>query len=501
MRFLITDDPNIASQIVQGQAAGGRAGTENRGGMLSRREFLRMGAIGGAALALPADGALALLAEKERPFRVPLSIPPVLKPVRSDGDRDFYRLTMKAADARILPGKRTRVWGFDGRFPGPTIKARRGREIVVRQVNRLNVDTTIHLHGGHVAAENDGHPMDLIPPGDRRDYHYPNLQEAATLWYHDHTHHHTSRNVYMGLAGLYLIEDAAEDELNLPRGAYDIPLVIQNRSFNSDGSFRFRGNRNVVKGNTILVNGRPQPFLKVANRKYRFRILNASNTRGYTLGLDPAAPLVQIASDGGLLPAPYTDTNLSLWPAERAEVVIDFSAFEVGSKVVLHDLKDPLDPSSATPVMRFDVEREEEDPSSLPPMLRPIDRLVGVTERVFELSLDQVTRTWVINGKPFSHRRIDAEPRLGDTEIWTFRNLSQKTHPMHVHLVMFQVLTRNNLPPAGNELGWKDTVRVGPAETVRVAMRFTDFAGRYVFHCHNLAHEDHSMMGQMRVVE
>jgi FtsP/CotA-like multicopper oxidase with cupredoxin domain len=242
------------------------------------------------------------------------------------------------------------------------------------------------------------------------------------------------------------------------------------------------------------------PYMKVANRKYRFRILNASNSRGYTLGLDQGQPLVQIASDGGLLAAPYTAMTLPLWPAERAEIVIDFSMYEVGTSVVLHDVKDPLDPSRNKPVMRFDIEREEDDPSSLPAMLRPIDRLLGTTERVFQLSLDQETQRWVINGKPFSHHRIDAEPRLGDTEIWTFQNLSDKVHPMHVHLVMFQVLTRDNLPPDPSEMGWKDTVRVDPASTVRVAMKFTDYSGKYVFHCHNLAHEDHSMMAQMRVI-
>jgi FtsP/CotA-like multicopper oxidase with cupredoxin domain len=467
--------------------------------MVSRRDFLKMGLVGGAALALPGDRALALLGGRADPFAAPLTVPPVLKPIATGAERDVYRLTMKEATVRILPGKRTPIWGFAGRFPGPTIKATRGREVLITQVNRLEVDTTIHLHGGHVSSENDGHPTDLIPPGERRDYVYPNEQDAATLWYHDHTHHHTARNVNMGLAGLYIIEDEAEGELNLPQGEYDIPLIIQNRSFDRDGSFKFNHGHS-VPGRTILVNGRPTPHLKVAGRKYRFRILNASNARGYTLALDPDEPLMQIASDGGLLPVVNPATSLPLWPAERAEVVIDFSRVAVGSSVVLHDVVDPLDPSLNEPIMRFDIVREEEDPSSLPTILKPIDRLVGTTERTFDLSFDQKKRRWVINGKSFSHHRIDAQPRLGDTEIWTFQNLSDRVHPMHVHLVMFQVLTRNNLPPEPGEMGWKDTVRVPPASTVRVAMRFTDHTGKYVFHCHNLAHEDHEMMGQMQVV-
>jgi FtsP/CotA-like multicopper oxidase with cupredoxin domain len=195
-----------------------------------------------------------------------------------------------------------------------------------------------------------------------------------------------------------------------------------------------------------------------------------------------------------------TATSLTLYPAERAEIVIDFSSYTVGTQIVLQHLADPLDAASAEPVMRFDVAKEEDDPSEVPAVLRPIDRLVGTTQREFDLSFDQQEKRWVINGQPFSHHRIDAEPKLGDTEIWTFRNLSDRVHPMHVHLVMFQVLTRDNLPPDPGEMGWKDTVRVDPASTVRVAMRFTDYTGRYVFHCHNLAHEDHDMMAQMRVV-
>lgn len=470
--------------------------------MPTRRDLLKMGALGGAALVLPtawpppARGASAPL------FRVPLRIPPVLMPVRRTDRRDYYEMTMRPNDVQILPGRRTRIWGFDGRFPGPTIKTRRGRTVVVRRINRLNVPTTTHLHGGRVAPEYDGQPLDLIRPGEHKDYVYPNDQAAATLWYHDHTHHHSSRNNYMGLSGLYIIEDEEEEELDLPRGEFDVPLVLQDRSFNADASLRFRDHHNQVLGDTFLVNGRPTPYLKVANRKYRFRILNASNTRGYNLALDPPAPLVQIASDGGLLPAPYPAPWIPLWPAERAEVVIDFSMYRVGTSVVLEHREDPTDPTTAQPIMRFDVEREAEDPSSLPSELRPVERLPEpAIEREFQLSFDFDRRRWEINGKVFDPDRIDVRPRLGTTETWTFRNASSSTHPMHIHLVRFQILSRSDLQLTPGELGWKDTVRVDPSATVSVAVRFEGFAGRYVFHCHNLAHEDHAMMGQMLVVD
>lgn len=468
--------------------------------MPTRREFLKMSALGGAAVVLPLGQTASTAGSQVRPFRVPLRIPPVLEPVRRVDGRDFYRTVMKRGYVRILPNKRTPIWGFDGLFPGPTIKATRGRRVIVRRVNKLNVSTTTHLHGGKVRPHSDGQPMDLIAPGEWKDYVYPNRQEAATLWYHDHAHHLTSRNNYMGLSGLYIIEDRDEDDLNLPSGKYDVPLVLQNRSFKADGSFDFKFHHNRIKGEVILVNGRPMPYMNVANRKYRFRFVNASHSRGYNLSLDSGDPLTLIATDGGLTTQPYPSQTISVWPAERAEVVIDFSRFPVGSKIVLNHLPDPTDPTRKRPIMRFDVAREEPDPSSLPLVLRPMQPLVpGGVQRNFDLSFDFDRRKWVINGKPFNHKRVDARPRLGETEVWTFRNQSSMTHPMHLHLVRFQILDRSNMALAPTDLGWKDTVRVDPAATVRIAVRFSGFKGRYMFHCHNLAHEDQSMMGQMQI--
>ncbi|HEX2196927.1 MAG TPA: multicopper oxidase family protein, partial [Actinomycetota bacterium] len=264
---------------------------------------------------------------------------------------------------------------------------------------------------------------------------------------------------------------------------------------------KFRDSHDDVLGSVFLVNGRPAPFFEVANRKYRFRILNASNSRGYDLALSTGEPLVQIASDQGLLAAPTPMPTIPLWTGERAEIVVDFSKYPAGTRVVLGDRQDAANPSADVPLIAFDVAREEADDSSLPAVFRPIQRLLtGSVQREFALEFDFDRNLWVINGKTFDPRRVDAKPRLGDTEVWTFRNLSSVTHPMHVHLVRFQVLDRNNLPPAPNEMGWKDTVRVGQSEVVRVAMTFEGHTGRYMFHCHNLAHEDHSMMGQMKVV-
>lgn len=466
--------------------------------MVSRREFLKIAGVVAAAGTLRVPTALAATGA---PFAVPLRIPAVMEPYSRKNGADHYEVIMRNARARILPGARTPIWSFDGAFPGPTIKARRDRPVFVRRINRLDISTSIHLHGGRVSPANDGHPTDLIAPGDCKRYFYPNDQDGATLWYHDHTHHHSSRNNYMGLSGLYIIEDPDEADLNLPKGRYDIPLILQDRSFRSDGRFKFKDHHTSVIGDTFLVNGRPTPFLKVANRKYRFRLLNASNSRGYNLSLDPALPLTQIASDGGLLQAPVPTASLPLWPAERAEVVIDFANLPLGTNVTLHDL-DPADPTASQPVMRFEVEREETDDSSLPQTLASIDRVDPLgKERIFDLGFDFNRNRWEINGKGFDPQRVDARPQAGSTEVWTFRNQSSETHPMHIHLVQFQILQRSDMNIAPGEMGWKDTVRVDPSSTVQVAMRFPkEHKGRYMFHCHNLAHEDHSMMGQMHIV-
>jgi spore coat protein A, manganese oxidase len=471
---------------------------------ISRRDLLRMGAAAATLGFLPSTASSGRRgAVRLRPFQQRLKVPPTARPLRIEDDFDLYDVVMRKADLEIIDGKRTRVWGFDGRFPGPTFKVKRGRRVVVRRRNRLGVPTTTHLHGGEVPWRSDGHPSQAIEPGEAYDYVYPNTQDAATLWYHDHLCAETSRNNYMGLSGLYIIEDDAERELNLPKDEFDIPLILQDRDFRSDGSLRFRQRVNKLLGEVYLVNGVPMPFLKVSRRKYRFRIVNASHSRIYRLALSDNSPLVQIASDQGLLSAPVPATELVIAPAERIEIVVDFSEYEVGSEIVLGDSGPIEETGEVKPVIRFDVVMDATDDSSLPSVLKPVERLLplpGTIEREFVLSKDFDKNRWVINGKAFDARRIDIRPRLGDTEIWTFRNASSMAHPMHVHLVRFQILDRSNGQVVPGELGWKDTVRVDPSASVRIIMSFRGFPGRYMYHCHNLAHEDHSMMGQMQTV-
>jgi spore coat protein A len=434
------------------------------------------------------------------PFQAAFRTPPVLEPVRSDESTDYYEIDIEPASKEILPGLHTLIWGFNGEFPGPTIRARSGRRVVVRHWNRLDeAQPAIHLHGGHVEPSSDGYPTDVIAPGAYRDYLYPNGQIASTLSYHDHQMDRTGPNVYMGLFGAYLIDDDVDAALNLPSGDQDVPVIIQDRLFNSDGSLNYLHDLvEGARGDVILVNGVPQPRFTVANRKYRLRFLNGSNSRPYELALSSGQPLIQIASDGGLLPQPVERQTIPLFPFERVEVVVDFSTVPPGSAIVLENR---LEVGRTGQVMLFQVDREEPDESTVPAELRPVERLseaAATVTREFEFGLDGTD--WVINGQGFDHHRIDADPQIGATEIWQFSNTSPMPHPIHVHLEFFQILDRNGTPPGPAEAGWKDTVAVAPQETVRVIVRFNDFLGRYMFHCHNLEHEDDGMMANFEVV-
>jgi spore coat protein A len=530
----------------------------------SRREFLKLGLAGGMALALPfgasacsgpgegstGKGSTGTLlrsrARLPRPFTVPLPVPEVLKPVRSDAGGDHYEVVQKAGRQEILPGLKTEVWGYDGAFPGPTVEARSGRRAVVRQWNELPVPVSTHLHGGKTPPESDGYPTDLILPLGQshddhgshahgghshsgtyshgfKDYRYPNGQRAATLWYHDHRMDFTGPQVWRGLAGMYVLRDEEDDALPLPKGEKDIPLMICDRSFGEDGSFLYPslepsllGEPGVeddymegVLGDTILVNGAPWPFMEVSNTRYRFRVLNASNARRYELALDPEPPdgspsFVQVGSDGGLLGAPLLHRTIPISQAERFDVVVDFSRYPVGTEVTL---KNRLGAGTTADVMRFRVARSERDESTIPRQLSDMTEFDGLTEsratvergefRFKRISEDGRTM-WGINGEPFDPERMEARPELGSVEVW---NLDTNAHhPIHLHLVQFKVLSRNGERPRPTDAGWKDTVDLASGEEAKVIARFDGYRGRYVFHCHNLEHEDMMMMANFEVV-
>ncbi|MEJ3750899.1 multicopper oxidase family protein [Actinomycetes bacterium KLBMP 9797] len=521
---------------------------------LSRRDVIRIA--GGAALALPfasacqedsgpgsrADPAAdetggALLRSSARlpaPFGVPLPVPPVLQPVSTSGGVDRYQITQRVAKVELLPGLQTEIWGYEGRLPGPTIVSRSGRGTVVRHRNELPVPVAVHLHGGVTPPEHDGYPTDLITPAGGwpangghnghtgqtsdlvKEYTYPLEQQAATLWYHDHRMDFTGPQVYRGLAGFHLVHDDNEDSLPLPKGDRDIPLMIFDRSFAEDGSFPYpsldpslRDRPGVttefmggVLGDVILVNGAPWPRLEVSNTRYRFRLLNASNARRYRLALDPPPPsgdpFIQIGSDVGLLGSPLGQSAIEISPAQRYDVVVDFSGYPVNTQVVL---RNEIGEGGAAQVMRFDVVRRATDDTRVPDRLSDFE----------ELSRSSAARTrdlkfvrrgsdgmWTVNGQPFDPNRDDFDPRLNSTEVWRIKSDAFR-HPVHMHLAHFQVLSRDKGDQPW-DAGWKDTVELRRGETVELIARFTGYAGRYVFHCHNLEHEDMAMMANMRVV-
>ncbi len=436
------------------------------------------------------------------PFAVALPIPQTLSPTSQDATTDYYTVTEKPANLSVIPGKTTPMWTYNGTWPGPVIKATSGRQVKLHVINNLSFATTTHLHGAHVAPSSDGGPVDLVPAGGTRDYVYPNNQSARTQWYHDHVKDLTGKNVYMGLAGLYLISDAQEQALNLPSGGYDVPLVIQDRTFNTDGTLAYAPTssdyRTGLMGDTLFVNGAAQPYLKVSTHKYRFRILNGSNARYYTFSLSNGATMSQIATEAGLLSKPYAQSSITLAPAERADVVVDFGNVPVGTSVTLRNNSGW---NGATDIMRFDVNSSTSDTSTVPATLRaftPLAASAVSVRRTFTIA-QQRDGMWTFNGKTYDPARIDANVALGATEEWTFQNQSGQDHPIHMHDINFQVVSGGYNSGSGPNLEWKETINVPSWSSVTVRVQFPDFTGVYMFHCHILEHEDHMLMSQFKV--
>jgi spore coat protein A len=506
----------------------------HRSKQFSRREALKLGALGSAGLILPverlAGASGGSRANRIRSsglptlFTVPFVRPPVLAPVRTDTTTDYYRLTQQQALVEILPGKQTAVFGYNGITPGPTIMAQRGRPVVVQQINALpqvhpalgyTPYTSTHLHGSASLPEYDGYTSDVTQPGQWKNYRYPNIQDARTLWYHDHGVGITAENVYFGLVAHYHLHDDVERGLGLPSGVYDVPLIISDAMFAADGSLIFDDNdRSGVFGDVILVNGKPWPAMRVERRKYRFRMHNASVSRSYRLRLSTGEPFTMIAGDGGLAPVPQRVADFRLGMAERYEMIIDFAKYPIGQRVVLQNLrpKNNIEFDNTDKIMAFDVVAEPAtlEGNSIPDQLNPNMACMGLTEAdavttrkfAFVRKHDQ----WTINGRTWADviasnfQRIEANPGFNAVEIWEFKNDSGGWfHPVHVHLVDFKILDRNGRPPFDYEKAPKDVVYVGENETVRVIMRFEHQVGRYMMHCHNMVHEDHDMMVQFEV--
>jgi spore coat protein A, manganese oxidase len=505
----------------------------------------------------------------------PLPVPSVLPPKYADEEGSYYEITMKKIKQKLHSDfQETTLFAYEGLYPGPTIEASRNVPVRVKWINKLPVcqhllpvDTTlhgaepdeprvrtvVHLHGGEVPPESDGYPEAWFTNNfgqtgtffTTKVYYYPNEQRATTLWYHDHALGITRLNVYAGLAGFYILRDRFENSLNLPRGNFEIPIVIQDRSFNSDASLFYPSqpenptertpNPSIVPeffGNTILVNGKVWPFLEVEPRKYRFRLLNGSNSRFYNLKFDHPVSWVQIGNEGGFLENPVPLTELLLAPAERADVIIDFSRLRGQSIIMTNDANSPFpigdlaDPNTTGQIMEFRVTLplSRRDTSEIPDKLPPIEKLnPAVARKTRDLTLDESTDKFdrlilLLTGRRWD-KQISEKPCFKSIETWRLINLTPDTHPIHLHLVHFQVLHRRPfdvghymqadeliftgppVPPDPNESGWKDTVRAEVGMVTSIIAKFDGFTGIYPWHCHILEHEDHEMMRPYEVIK
>lgn len=464
--------------------------TPNR---LSRRAFLGAGAGSAAWLAAGAlGGALTGRALGARPAppptttRNPLYVPQTVAPAN---------LTLEAAPGTVDlgDGRSSKAWVYNGLLPGPTIRARTGDAASIKLKNGLPSQPTItHWHGMLVDHANDGHPMMAIEPGAAYDYAFPIQNRAALNWYHPHPHMMTGEQVAMGLAGAFIINDAAEDALQLPGGTHEVPLVIRDTTLDRTGNLQYKPRSGGFLGDLPLVNGTRDPFLAVDTALYRFRVLGGANARIFRLALSSGTGFTLIGNDGGLLQGSVEIDNVDLAPGERLDLLVDFRGLSAGTRVMLRDLRAGWD------LLEFVVSRSVTDGSVIPAALSTITPLTDpVVTRTF--SFDGMSK---INGLEYDMNRIDFQVPLNQVERWRFTTNGNAPHPVHVHGASFQVVRRtggrNRLFPW--ETGWKDTVLLEDRETVEVLIRFDAYKGVYLMHCHKLEHEDMGMMSNFEVV-
>jgi len=444
-------------------------------------------------------------------FASPLAIPPLAESTVDGSGVRHFSLTAQAGQSDFGQGHATATRGFNGAYLGPTLVAERGEEVAVDVRNTLDEPTTVHWHGMHLPAAMDGGPHQMVAPGEIWTPRWTVDQPAATLWYHPHPHGETEKQVRQGMAGMFILHDDAERSAGLPAeyGVDDIPVIVQDASFDADARLQLTGGPFVgVLGDTLLVNGTVGPYLDVTTDVVRLRLLNASSARSYDFAFSDSRDFAIIASDGGLLDAPVRASDVQLSPGERAEILVRMSP---GEDIVLRSLEQDLGgvvgfvgPSGAgdsfdvLQLRAADVLRQA---GTIPAAFVPIERLSeadATAERSFTLDGTQ------INQREMDLGRIDEVVEVGSTEIWTVTNNMAAPHNFHVHDVQFQILTIGGSVPPAELAGWKDTVYLRPNTAYRLIMRFEDYTDPdmpYMYHCHLLRHEDAGMMGQFVVVE
>jgi spore coat protein A len=526
-------------------------------------------------LAGRADAHLVKISQFADPLPIPVfATPTSLDPMTGAPSYNIVMSQFKQKMAHGLPA--TWVWGYGGSVPGPVIAVTKGIPATITWDNELpttsllrvdhsiagagtelpDVRAVVHVHGAHVPPAIDGLPDQWFTPGHSVTNTYPNDQRAANLMYHDHAIGVTRLNVYAGLIGGFVIVDPTEAALGLPSGKFDVPLVVQDRTFDRNPSSPDFGQLVYPAtwvpeyfGDTIIVNGMAWPYEDVAARKYRFRVWNGANDRFFNFRFSNGMSFRQIGTDGGLLAHPVKRSHLVLGPGERADLVVDFAAHR-GERIVLaNNGKAPYpdgDPvtKDTSKVMQFRVSRAKvDDPSKLPATLSTdiptAASMAAMAAQTRDITLSEVPDLThpdpeapneykpmpLLEGKTFMDA-VDLTPKLGTTEVWRYINTTGDTHPMHVHDVMSRIVARvpfnvtaywrdsingtlKDLPtyftgPAQmarlNENGWKDTVQCPPGFVTEIAMTFSDYVGTYVLHCHILSHEEHDMMRPFEVM-
>ncbi len=539
---------------------------------VSRRKFLRWSGAGAAIVATGGLGGLLSACAPSSPapttaFTTATSaaanaVTLSTATISPSGAPVDVELALKAAPgkAAIFNGKETSVWSYRGEvlsgdpnslvhipdsYLGPIIRVKRGQKIRINYSNEIPQPSIVHWHGLHVPDVVDGHPRFAVDPGQGYTYEFEIANRAGMYWYHPHPHGQTGPQVYAGMAGLFMISDDEEEALGLPTGDYDIPLVLQDRVIDGNNQLVYMPNGMMDQmigflGNRLLVNGKPDYELSVENRAYRLRFLNGSNSRIYKLGWQDGTPLTVIATDGGLLEKPVQRNYVTLAPAERVELWVDFSQWELGSELTLQSLAF----SGASPmgggmgggasvpngapfnVLNVRVEREAREKPALPAQLSTIPRyqlseaVNANNPRTFTLGMQQMT--WTLNGRTFEMTNVanDEIVKLNTLEVWEFVNPAgggrgmmgggmAMVHPMHVHGLQFQVIERQvqsgfqdawkTVSDGFVDEGWKDVVLLMPGERVKILLKFEDFTGLYLYHCHNLEHEDQGLMRNYRV--
>ncbi|MDF1573417.1 MAG: multicopper oxidase family protein [Bacteroidales bacterium] len=469
------------------------------------------------------------------------------------GDKTgVYSYTLK-----VLKADNATVENLPGSWLGPVFRVKQGQKIRVRFKNQLPRESVIHWHGLHIPPEMDGHPMYAVDNGEQYVYEFEVNNRPGTYWFHPHPDKITGPQVYQGLAGMFIVED---NENHLPTGEYDIPIIIQDRIFDGNNQLVYLQNNQMSQvqgllGDRIVVNGNPDNKLPVSKSTYRFRMLNGSNARIYKLAWSDGSDVIVIGTDGGLLPQPERKSYVMLAPGERIEIWKDFSAMNTDDNVLLQSLPfndgtsmgmgggmmgggmmgggmmQAAGPANGTgfDICAFTATSERGERKSLPSAFQNISS-IPESEAVNAASPRQFRfynqhMQWVINGETFGMKEVaDWEKvRLNTTEIWEFINgdsgrgmgmmqdMMQMPHPVHLHGLQFQIVERDvsemqqavweTVKDGFIDNGWQDTFLLLPGMKVKIALKFEDYTGIYVYHCHNLEHEDMGMMRNFEVLE